>query len=492
MGESQVAVPALVAGVADPGSAKAWDGQPHATAESVRTGEARIAGTRVATIVSDFAVHGGSVGQESAARIIRCVERATAEGLPLLVSPRSGGTRMQEGMAAFVTMIPMTAALRAHKAAGLPFLAYLRGPTTGGSLVSWSALAHVVAAEPRAFIGLLGPKVHRSLGRPAPSAGTQRAETLLARGLLDAVVPRAALRPMLIRTLRALGYGPAAPQSVAAHPPASVPGRSPSVPGRSSHTDAWHAVAVSRAVDRPGVRDLLSHGARDVVYLAGTQASDRHGMVLAFARFGATRAVVVGHARNDRHHLGSEGLRLLQRAVALASDLGLALVTVIDTSGHQLASEEKSGDIAHEIGRCLEGLIAHEGPTVSVILGQGAGAGAIALLPADRTLVAAHGWLSSLPPEAASMVVYDDTAHGAAIAREQGITAADLLDIGVADEIVDDGPCPQPAAREFAHRFTTAIERQLGIAAHISPVRRTRRRARKYRFMLPGGSAAAS
>ena len=76
----------------------------------------------------------------AAERITAAVERATAERLPLLASPSSGGTRMQEGTVAFLQMVKIAAAVRLHKRAHLPYLVYLRNPTTGGVFASWGSL----------------------------------------------------------------------------------------------------------------------------------------------------------------------------------------------------------------------------------------------------------------------------------------------------------------------------------------------------------------
>ena len=102
--------------------------------ESVLTGEGRIGGRRVAVVVCEFGFLGGSIGVAAAERVTAAVERATAERLPLLASPSSGGTRMQEGTVAFLQMVKIAAAVRLHKQAHLPYLVYLRNPTTGGVL----------------------------------------------------------------------------------------------------------------------------------------------------------------------------------------------------------------------------------------------------------------------------------------------------------------------------------------------------------------------
>jgi acetyl-CoA carboxylase beta subunit len=115
--------------------------------EAVLTGEGTVFGRRVA-VACEFDFLAGSIGVAAAERITAAVERATAEGLPLLASPSSGGTRMQEGTVAFLQMVKIAAAVTLHKQAHLPYLVYLRHPTTGGVFASWGSLGHVTVAEP--------------------------------------------------------------------------------------------------------------------------------------------------------------------------------------------------------------------------------------------------------------------------------------------------------------------------------------------------------
>jgi len=88
--------------------------------ESVVTGEGQLGGRRVAVAACEFGFLGGSVGIAAAERVRRAVERATAERLPVICLPASGGTRMQEGTIAFVQTVKITAAVAAHKSAHLP------------------------------------------------------------------------------------------------------------------------------------------------------------------------------------------------------------------------------------------------------------------------------------------------------------------------------------------------------------------------------------
>ena len=176
------------------------------------TGEGTVFGRRVALVACEFDFLAGSIGVAAAERITAAVERATAEGLPLVASPSSGGTRMQEGTVAFLQMVKIAAAVELHKRAHLPYLVYLRHPTTGGVFASWGSLGHVTAAEPGALIGFLGPRVYEHLyGEPFPP-DVQTAENLERHGVIDGVVPLERLRSTLDRTLKVVADPPDAPR----------------------------------------------------------------------------------------------------------------------------------------------------------------------------------------------------------------------------------------------------------------------------------------
>ncbi len=450
----------------DPGSFRSWDDVPLAVAtdaayrreleqaraatgldESVLTGEGTVFGRRVAVVACEFDFLAGSIGVAAAERITAAVERATAERLPLLASPSSGGTRMQEGTVAFLQMVKITAAVTQHKRAHLPYLVYLRHPTTGGVFASWGSLGHITVAQPGALIGFLGPRVYQQLyGEPFP-AGVQTAENLLRHGVIDGVVGIEALRPTLDRALTVITDPPGA----APPPPPDEP--LPDVP-------AWDSVIASRRPDRPGVSWLLREGATERVLLSGTHG-EAASTVLALARFDGQPAVVVGQRRVVGGVVGPVALREARRGMALAAGLQLPLVLVIDTAGPALSAEAEQGGLAGEIARCLSDLVTLDTPTVSVLLGQGSGGPALAMVPADRVLAAQHGWLAPLPPEGASAIVFRDTAHAAELAAAQGVRSADLLRNGIVDAIVPEHPDAADEPVEFARRLSAAIARAL-------------------------------
>ncbi len=404
--------------------------------ESVLTGEGRVCGRRVAVVVCEFDFLAGSIGVAAAERITVAVQRATAERLPLLASPSSGGTRMQEGTVAFLQMVKIAAAVTLHKQAHLPYLVYLRHPTTGGVFASWGSLGHITIAQPGALIGFLGPRVYEQLyGEPFPP-DVQTAENLQRHGVIDAVVPLAELRDILDRALTVVAddAGPA-PESAARGTAARRSRRGTrwwhrgGRTGPASSTCCGTAAPTRCCCPAPGRARPRPCCWR----WPGSPASPRC--------CSASSAVVGGL-------VGPAALREARRGMTLAAGLRLPLVLVIDTAGPALSAEAEQGGLAGEIAHCLAELVTLDTPTVSVLLGQGSGGPALAMVPADRVLAALHGWLAPLPPEGASAIVFRDTAHAAELSAAQGIRSVELLASGIVDAVVPGAPgCRRRAGR---------------------------------------------
>lgn len=448
--------------------------------ESVITGAITIRGRKVAILLSEFAFLAGSIGVAAGERLVTAIHRATAEGLPLLALPTSGGTRMQEGTVAFLQMVKITAAITAHKAAHLPYLVYLRHPTTGGVFASWGSLGHLTVAEPAALVGFLGPRVYEALYDDRFPVGVQTSENLQAHGLIDAVRPPEQLGEIVDRALRIMTDTPR--------------GRSRGIDSPECEIDdvpAWTSVLASRGADRPGVRELLLNAAADVLPLNGTgQGEADPGLILALVRFGDMPCVLLGQDRSGQTPLtplGPAALREARRGMRLAEDLKLPLVTVIDTAGAALSKDAEEGGLAGEIARCIAEMVDLDVPTVSLLLGQGTGGGALALVPADRALAAQHAWLSPLPPEGASAIVHRDIGHAAHMAERQGIRSLDLRRDGIVDLIIPELPDAAEEPRQFCERVGTALHRALGdLIAQDGDMRRI---AREKRFNRVGHSA---
>jgi acetyl-CoA carboxylase carboxyl transferase subunit beta len=138
-------------------------------------------------------------------KITRIAEYATANGLPLVIVTASGGARMQEGIISLMQMAKTSGALERHAEAGLPYVAILTSPTTGGVSASFATLGDILIAEPEAIIAFAGPRVIKDTTQAKLPEGFQTAEFLLKKGLVDRIVERKNLRSELSLCLEYFG-----------------------------------------------------------------------------------------------------------------------------------------------------------------------------------------------------------------------------------------------------------------------------------------------
>ena len=158
-----------------------------------------IDGHRVVVGVQDFAFMGGSMGMAVGEAFIAGVRAAIKARCPYVIFTASGGARMQEGILSLMQMPKMTVGVTMLRAAGLPYFVVLTDPTSGGVMASYAMLGDVHLAEPGALLAFTGRRVIENTIREKLPEGFQRAEYLLAHGMVDMVVPRKDLKETLAR-----------------------------------------------------------------------------------------------------------------------------------------------------------------------------------------------------------------------------------------------------------------------------------------------------
>ena len=158
----------------------------------------------------DFGFMGGSMGSVVGERFVRGVDRAIADGVPLVSFSASGGARMQEGLYSLMQMSKTSAALGRLDDAGLPFVSVLTDPTMGGVSASLAMLGDVIVAEPKALIGFAGPRVIKQTVQETLPEGFQEAEFLQEHGVVDFIADRREMRETLADLLGSLSHLPAA------------------------------------------------------------------------------------------------------------------------------------------------------------------------------------------------------------------------------------------------------------------------------------------
>jgi acetyl-CoA carboxylase carboxyl transferase subunit alpha len=208
----------------------------------------------------------------------------------------------------------------------------------------------------------------------------------------------------------------------------------------------WQRIQLARHPKRPYTLDYINHAFSDFQELHGDRlfAEDR-AMVGGFARLGQHPVMVIGTQKgrdtkeNILRNFGAahpEGYRKALRLMRLANKFGLPIITLIDTAGAYpgVAAEERH--IAEAIAVNLREMTLLQVPIISAIIGEGGSGGALGIGVADRVLILENAYYSVISPEGCAAILWKDRANTAKAAAALKITAKDLLELKLVDEIV--------------------------------------------------------
>ena len=187
-------------------AAKAKTGRP----EALTAARGTLDGLPVMVAVQPFDFLAGSLGMAVGEAFVQAAEAAVAEKRAFILYVASGGARMQESMLSLMQMPRTTIAVQMLREAGLPYVVVFTDPTFGGVSASYAMLGDIHIAEPGAQIGFAGARVIAQTIREKLPEGFQRAEYLLAHGMLDMVVHRSEMRATLSKVLHMLMKKPKA------------------------------------------------------------------------------------------------------------------------------------------------------------------------------------------------------------------------------------------------------------------------------------------
>jgi acetyl-CoA carboxylase carboxyl transferase alpha subunit/acetyl-CoA carboxylase carboxyl transferase beta subunit len=473
-------------------------------AEAVVCGVGQITGSPLRVAVADFAFLGASMGTVVGEKITRAIERSIEDGLPLLAVAASGGARMHEGILALMQMAKTACALARLAEARVPFISVLTDPTMGGVTASFAGLGDVTLAEPDALIGFAGPRVIEAITREALPPEAQRAEFQLDHGMIDHVVHRRDLRPMLARLLRVYDAasisGSVASPPIQQQPPTVCPEGAPST-DRQSHASLtpWERLQLARHQLRPHTLDFIGAIFDDFVELRGDRLfADDPALVGGLARLDGQAVMVLGHQKgrdtkeNARRRFGMprpEGYRKALRLMRQAEKLGVPIITLVDTPGADptLPSEERGQALA--IATNLLEMARLKVPILTTIIGEGGSGGALAVAVADHVLMLENAVYSVVTPEGCAAILWRDAALASDAAERMKITADDLHRFGILDGIVEEPvggahTDPDAAIQSFGAALRhglASIDRVYGAGSSRDVTRLIADRYKKYR-----------
>ena len=208
----------------------------------------------------------------------------------------------------------------------------------------------------------------------------------------------------------------------------------------------WQKVQVARHAQRPHFSDCVEALIEDFTPLAGDRAfAEDRAIIGGLGRFRGQAVMIMGTEKGDdtdarlTHNFGMarpEGYRKAQRLMMLADRFGLPVVTLIDTSGAYPGKGAEERGQAEAIARSIEVCLNIKVPLVSVIIGEGGSGGAMALAAGNRVLMMEHAIYSVISPEGCASILWRTSEQAKEASEALKITAEDLLELGVIDEIV--------------------------------------------------------
>ncbi|WP_369218450.1 carboxyl transferase domain-containing protein, partial [Streptomyces flavofungini] len=309
--------------------------------ESVVCAAADIGGVPVVALAFEFGFLGGSIGRRTGDLIEAAHRHARTHRLPVVTFVATGGSRMQEGLRALSQLQRVARQSALTRAAGLPQLAVLRDPTTGGGWATLGAGADMTLALPGSQVAFAGSRVRPPDADPA----AYTAEAQFAAGHLDAVVAEGELPGALALRLRLL----TSPRATGPVPPPDALGRTaPGRPRADAYLDAYFSSRVEVSGDRCG--------GRDPGVSCGFGLRDGHVVAFAAQRGTATRPA---------------GYRTAARLIRLADRLGIPVLTLVDTPGaaHDAAAEQAGAGPA--IADLFAAVASAGTPLTTLVIGEG-------------------------------------------------------------------------------------------------------------------------
>ncbi|WP_433859827.1 carboxyl transferase domain-containing protein [Streptomyces kronopolitis] len=421
--------------------------------ESVVTALATMDGTEAVVLSFEFRYLGGSLGERTGDRLEAAYTLARERGLPVVSLIATGGSRMQEGMRALTQLQRVAAQSARNRAAGLPQIAVLRDPTTGGGWATLGAAADVILALPGAQVGFAGSRVRPAGADPYAYSS----EGQLASGHIDAVVPPDRLRTTLQHWLHLLcGAGSAGRPEDSGRPNGSDGSGKPNGPDGSAGSGGsggsgeeavvpaplpyargvpglpetgWGAVARAREPRRPRAEAYLRAYFDDREEISGDRCGGVDpGMQCGFGRHeGRTIAFAAQCGTATR----PAGFRTAARLIRLADRLGIPVLTLVDTPGAANDAAAERAGAGAAIADSFAALATARVPVTSLLIGEGGSGGALALAAPDRLWATPDSYFSVIAPELAAAILKRDPAQIHETADQLRIRPQDLLDLGV-------------------------------------------------------------
>ena len=415
--------------------------------EAVTIGKALINGEPAVVGVCDARFLMSSMGYVVGEKIVKAVERATEEELPVFIFCCSGGARMQEGIVSLMQMAKTSAAIKKHSDAGLLYVPILTDPTTGGVTASFAMLGDIILGEPGALVGFAGPRViKQTIGQELP-AGFQRSEFLVEHGIIDGIVTRDKLKDTMYRLIvthkKRKGYANFNTNEEEKFDISEVLKErlisdEPKTP--------WEKLKGARQMSRPSGLDYAKYICDDFTEIHGDRTmNDDRAVVGGIGHIDGQPVTVISQVKGAssaecmERNFGMplpDGYRKALRLMKQAEKFNRPIITFVNTPGAFCGLEAEERGMGEAIARNLYEMSSLKVPVLAILIGEGGSGGALALAVGNQVWMLENATYSILSPEGYASILWKDSSRAEEAAEVMKITAQDLKELGIIEQII--------------------------------------------------------
>jgi acetyl-CoA carboxylase carboxyl transferase subunit alpha len=239
-----------------------------------------------------------------------------------------------------------------------------------------------------------------------------------------------------------------------------------------AHLGPWQRAQIARHQQRPYLLDFVQYLFTDFMELHGDRGfGDDKAIIAGLAKFHGRPVAVIGHqkGRDTKQRVirnfgqpKPEGYRKALRIMQLAAKFSRPVLTFIDTPGAYPGIDAEERGQGEAIARNLREMARLPVPVIVTVTGEGGSGGALAVAVGDRINILENSFYSVISPEGCAAIMWRDSTKAEAAAEAMKITAKDLKDFGIVDEIVPEPEGGAHSDHEAAARFVgEVLERQL-------------------------------
>ncbi len=256
----------------------------------------------------------------------------------------------------------------------------------------------------------------------------------------------------------------------------------------------WQRVLVARHPNRPNLESFIQRLFTGFTEIHGDRRfADDHALMTGFAEYKGQPVLLVGHVKGSDTkekifrnfgYARPEGYRKAMRAMRLAEKFSRPVVVFVDTPAAYPGIESEERGVAEAIAVNLRDMMMLDTPVIVIVSGEGGSGGALGIAVGDRVLMQEHAIYSVIPPEGCAAILWRDPAKKVEAAQALKLTAPDLLNAGIIDEIIPEpigGAHTDPVAA--AASVDEALTRSLAEVCALTTDQRLDARYAKFRSM---------